>query len=98
MMAQAKHQHPLFPLGQEVATPGALAALQEARQLPLELLRRHQQGDWGDLSAEDKAENEFSVDKALRIFSAYILTTGVKIWVISEADRSYTTLLLPAEY
>jgi hypothetical protein len=88
----------LFPLGQVVATPGALDALQEAGQHPLELLRRHQAGDWGDLSEEDKAENEFSVDKELRIFSAYILTTGVKIWVITEADRSYTTLLLPAEY
>ena len=94
----SQNQHLRFPLGQIVATPGALEALQEAKQDPLVLVRRHQRGDWGDLDEEDKAENEFSVDKELRIFSAYILPTQVKVWVITEADRSATTLLLPAEY
>ena len=87
-----------FSIGQMVATPGALAALDNAHQTTSEILFRHQTGDWGDLSEEDKAENEYSVDKRLRIFSAYILSTGVKIWVITEADRSVTTILLPSEY
>jgi hypothetical protein len=87
-----------FSLGQTVATPGALRALTDAGQQPLEFLRRHQQGDWGDLPVEDKHENEFSVPRQLRILSAYTLTTGVKIWVITEADRSATTILLPEEY
>ena len=87
-----------FSLGDIVATPGALDALREAQQEPLELLRRHQQGDWGDLDEEDKAENEFSLEHDLRLLSAYTLPTQVKIWVITEADRSVTTLLLPAEY
>jgi hypothetical protein len=92
-MAQAK-----FVLGQLVATPGALHALEEAGQSPMEFLARHQMGDWGDLGDEDKKENEFSVSRQLRILSAYNLTTGVKIWVITEADRSVTTILLPEEY
>jgi hypothetical protein len=92
-MATAK-----FLLGQLVATPGALAVLQEANQAPMEFLSRHQSGDWGNLPEEDKKENEFSVTRALRILSAYTLKTGVKIWVITEADRSATTILLPSEY
>ena len=87
-----------FLLGQLVATPGALKALEEAGQDPLEFLRRHQQGDWGDLGEEDKKENEFSVLNNFRILSAYTLTTSVKIWIITEADRSATTILLPEEY
>jgi len=87
-----------FPLGDVVATPGALDALCEAQQEPLELLRRHQTGDWGDLDEEDKAENEFSLTHDLRLLSAYTLPTQVKIWVITEWDRSVTTLLLPSEY
>ena len=87
-----------FPLGQVVATPGALEALQAAQQDPLELLARHASGDWGDLDEEDKQENELSVKQGFRILSAYTLSTDVKVWVITEADRSATTLLLPAEY
>ena len=89
---------PRFPLGQVVATPGALVALQAAGELPFALLRRHQSGDWGDIPKADKAENELSVAQGLRILSAYTLTTGEKIWLITEADRSATTLLLPSEY
>jgi hypothetical protein len=89
---------PRFSLGQVVATPGALQALDEARQDPRELLTRHVTGDWGDLDEEDKQENEFSVNRRLRIFSAYKLSTGSKVWVITEADRSATTVLLPSEY
>jgi hypothetical protein len=64
----------------------------------LELLTRHVTGDWGELSEEDKEENEFSVNRQLRILSAYNLPTSRKIWVISEADRSATTVLLPEDY
>lgn len=91
-------QRPRFPLGQVVATPGALEALRAAGQLPFAYLYRHQNGDWGELCAEDKAENELSVAQGFRLLSAYTLTTGVKIWLISEADRSATTILLPSEY
>jgi hypothetical protein len=85
-----------FPLGDIVATPGAIEALREAKQTPLALLVRHQRGDWGDLDEEDQAENEFSLTHDLRLLSAYTLPTEVKIWVITEADRSVTTLLLPS--
>jgi hypothetical protein len=87
-----------FPLGQLVATPGVLQALQEASEHPASFLARHAAGDWGDLSDADKAENDASVAHGLRIFSAYHLSTGVKIWLITEADRSVTTVLLPSEY
>lgn len=87
-----------FPLGRMVATSGALEALTAASQDAIEFLCRHQQGDWGDLSDDDKRENEFSIDKELRIFSAYHTTKGEKIWIITEADRSATTILLPSEY
>ena len=87
-----------FVLGQLVATPGALAAFEEAKQAPLEFLAKHTRGDWEELSKEDKAENELSVRQGFRILSAYRLRTAVKIWVITEADRSVTTILLPDEY
>jgi hypothetical protein len=89
---------PRFPLGRIVATPGALRALEQANQSPFEFLERHQAEDWGELCAEDKRENEFSVHNDFRILSAYRTRDDVKIWVITEADRSVTTLLLPHEY
>lgn len=89
---------PLFSLGKVVGTPGALQALEAAEQDPSELLTRHVTGDWGDLEDEDKEENELSVEKGFRIFSAYKLQSGVKVWVITEWDRSATTILLPEEY
>lgn len=88
----------LFPLGQVVATPGALRALEKAEQLPFEFLDRHVQGDWGELDEEDKKENDFSVVHGYRILSAYTTSAGDNIWVITEADRSVTTLLLPSDY
>jgi hypothetical protein len=72
--------------------------LGEAGQEAAEFLYRHQCGDWSKMCEEDRRENEFSVDKRLRIFSAYHTTKGEKIWVITEADRSVTTILLPSEY
>lgn len=98
MNRPSNKQPPLFPLGQVVATPGALEALGEAGQTPWALLQRHQAGDWGEVPPEDQQENEFSVQHGLRLLSAYTLTTGVKLWLITEADRSYTTLLRPEEY
>jgi len=59
---------------------------------------RHSRGDWGDLDAEDAKENELSVREGFRILSNYALRTGERIWVITEADRSATTFLLPSEY
>jgi len=89
---------PKFPLGMLVYTPGARDALEEAGQTATEFLLRHASGDWGDLGEEDRAENEFSLDKYLRLFSVYNLSTGQKVWIITEADRSVTTILLPSEY
>ena len=89
---------PRFSLGQIVATPGALEALARANQQPGHFLNRHLSGDWGELSNEDKAENEYSLQHGFRILSSYKTVTGEKLWLITEADRSVTTLLLPEEY
>jgi len=88
----------LFPLGQLVATPGALAALARARHTPLDFLSRHVRGDWGELDKEDRRENELSLKRGFRLLSSYRTNAGEKIWVITEADRSVTTVLLPDEY
>ena len=91
-------KRPLFPLGQVVATPGALAALEDADQTPIEFLQRHIVGDWGDLDEHDRNENEFSLREGLRLLSAYRTSKDIRIWIITEADRSATTILLPHEY
>jgi len=88
----------LFELGELWTTPGAVTAMTDADQDPLELIQRHVTGDWSELSEDDQAENRFSINHALRILSAYTLNTGVKVWIITEADRSGTTILLPSEY
>jgi hypothetical protein len=72
--------------------------LEKAEQLPAEFLDRHVNGDWGDVPEEDKQENAFSVEHGFRILSAYTTSAGETIWIITEADRSYTTILLPSEY
>ena len=87
-----------FPLGQLLLTQGAIEALEEAGQSAQEFTSRHARLEQGELSAEDFRENLFSVSSPLRIFSAFKTANGVKIWVISEADRSATTMLLPSEY
>ena len=87
-----------FPLGQVVATPGALRALQEAEQSPAAFLDRHGTGDWGELGDADTQANERALREGLRILSAYTTSAGVKLWIITEADRSATTMLLPSEY
>ena len=90
----------LFPLGRLVATPGALALLRRSaagEDLLPTLLERHQSGDWGDVPPDDARENEFSVRHGFRIISSYRVS-GEKLLVITERDRSATTLLLPSEY
>lgn len=89
---------PLFPAGRLVATPGALALLEQVNKSPLEFLSRHLRGDWGDLCPEDKTENELSLQCGFRLLSSYQVTDTETLWVITEADRSVTTLLLPGEY
>jgi hypothetical protein len=89
---------PLFPPGRLVATPGALASLEQTNKSPLEFLSRHLRGDWGDLCQEDKTENELGLKYGFRLMSSYPITDTEKLWIISEADRSVTTLLLPEEY
>jgi len=87
-----------FELGRVVATPGALDAMEEAGTEPSELLRRHLVGDWGEVPKEDARENERSLRHGWRLLSSYPLRTGAKLWIITEADRSATTMLLPSEY
>ena len=87
-----------LPLGRVVATPGALRTLEEAGVSPASLLARHMNGDWGELDEHDRKENEFSLENGFRILSSYALGNGEKIWIITEADRSSTCLLLPSEY
>jgi len=97
-MNTQRRKRPLFALGQVFATPGALAALEAAGQAPQEFLDRHRGGDWGDLDPEDLKENELALEQGFRLFSAYTLADGSKIWIISEADRASTTILTPSEY
>lgn len=89
---------PRFPMGRPLITPGAQAALDAAGVSGVVLLARHIHGDWGDLSAEDLAANELALLTGKRLLSAYAVPGGKKIWIISEADRSATTILLPEEY
>jgi hypothetical protein len=81
-----------------VATPGALAALEASGESLSDYLTRHLSGDWGDVDAEDARENELRLKRGWRLLSAYTLKSGTKIWVITEADRSSTCILLPEEY
>jgi hypothetical protein len=87
----------LFPLGRLIATPGALTALTAAGENPVGLLVRHQSGDWGDVGPEDRRANDRDLQEGGRLLSAYDVG-GCRVWVITEADRSATTILLPAEY
>ena len=90
-------KHPLFTLGQVVSTRNALA-FAEAEQIDLmALLFRHHHGDWGDVCEEDRASNEEALTMPLRIMSSYKFAEG-SIWIITEADRSVTTILLPSDY
>jgi hypothetical protein len=87
-----------FALGQTFITPGAEDALQIAGQTAIEFLRRHMSCDWGELGEDDVCENELSLKKGFRLMSNYRIREGQQLWVITEADRSVTTVLLPSEY
>ena len=89
---------PLFSVGQVVGTPPALEAIKLAGHDPLDYLLRHMTGDWGDLDEEDIQANKDAVAHGTRVFSAYNLPTKAKIWIITEWNRSSTTILLPEEY
>jgi hypothetical protein len=88
----------LFPLGRLLITPGAAEVLDGHPATTKALLTRHATGDWSEMSEEDQAENQFSIGRALRNFSAYSLADETNLWIITEADRSATTILLPSEY
>ena len=85
-----------FPLGQICATAGAIEAISFIEVMSA--LQRHTKCDWGDIEPEDWAENELSLKEGFRLFSAYRSSQGVKFWIITEADRTATTILLPNEY
>ena len=88
----------LLKLGQIAITPGALAEITDAGQTPFEFLIPHMHGNWGELSNDDKELNDLAVHQGDRILSAYKTGKNVKIWIITEWDRSVTTILLPEEY
>ena len=85
-----------FELGQIVATPGALEVL--TPEEPLVLLRRHASGDWGEVDGHDQRANNRALKDGTRVLSSYTTSGGEKVWIITEADRSSTCLLLPSEY
>ncbi len=87
-----------FSLGQVVVTPGFLEAMHNTGDKIVPYLLRHVQGDWGELDEHDRKENERSLRNGFRLLSAYRLSDDTKFWVITEADRSATTFLLPEEY
>ena len=89
---------PLFPLGQVVMTRGAAAAFEASGDDPLAFLIKHVSLDPGDLDTYDVCENQLSLEQGFRILSAYRLSDQTCIWIITEADRSVTTFLLPEEY
>lgn len=95
-----------FPLGHLVSTPGALDFLQINKQEPSTFIERHMRGDWGDICAEDKQTNELALTEGGRLMSVYKISgepggqggRDTALWIITEWDRSVTTLLLPSEY
>ena len=87
-----------FPLGKVVTTPQALAAIINSGQLPMDFVSRHAKGDWGDLCQDDKEANNQAIENGERILSAYRTLNGIKLWIISEADRTSTCILVPEEY
>ncbi len=86
-----------LPLGKVVATPGALKLLSEIGEDPFGYIARHAAGDWGELCTFDRRQNEIGLRDGYRIFSSYEVPTG-RVWIITEADRSVTNILLPEDY
>ncbi|MBW8016574.1 MAG: hypothetical protein FVQ82_10325 [Planctomycetes bacterium] len=98
------HNRPKFKLGKTVITPGGIDALSKSNQLPDPFLNRHITGDWGDICQEDAELNNQAIahegeeDKQMRVMSVYKTNKNETIWIITEWDRSVTTILLPNEY
>lgn len=88
----------LFPMGLVVATAGALEMLNARHLSPMRFLARHQLGDWGDLGPYDRKANDQALAIGARILSSYRIDDTTRLWIITEADRLHTTLLLPEEY
>ena len=86
------------PLGRLLSTPGALRVLQEAGQSPADFLEQHRQGNWGEVCEEDQGLNDEALEHGGRLLSAYRTAQDVRLWIITEADRTATTILLPEEY
>lgn len=86
----------IFATGRLFATRGVVGAIPVSEQVAA--LRRHVQGDWGDVGQEDWQANEQALVNGSRLFSVYFASNGEKFWIITEADRSSTTMLLPSEY
>jgi len=98
MTTMTMQRQALFPLGQTAITPACLEEVLTCGETPSRYLHQHQHGEWGDLGAEDKAENDLSVQQGYRILSAYVLPNGKRIYVITEHDRCVTTLLHVSQY
>ena len=98
MLPHAISAAAVFDLGRVVATPNALDLLAQHGVVPLSLLKRHAAGDWGDVPADDAQANQDALKCGCRLLSAYRIAANAKIWIITEADRSVTTLLLPSDY
>jgi hypothetical protein len=87
---------PKFCLGQIVATPNALNSVSHHEITAA--LRRHVRGDWGNLDAEDLHANDQALQSGQRLLSSYLTSQSIKFWIITEHDRSVTTVLLPEDY
>lgn len=96
--APRQQRRPLFELGQIFMTRGVAELVAQRKVNPIGLIQRHVVGDWGDLDADDKAANDHAVKCGDRVLSSYAIASGAKVWIITEWDRSVTTLLLPSEY
>ena len=94
----ARSTRPRLTLGRLFASPGALKVLRAANVSVGDLLTRHLRCDWGDLTAEDRAQNDLALETGLRVLSSYALPGNGKVWIITEWDRSVTTVLLPDDY
>lgn len=92
------HTGPRFKLGRILATPGALEVIADARISIVDLLIKHLRGDFGEIAESDRAENELAIATGKRILSSYVLVNRQTIWLVTEADRSATTFLLPGDY
>jgi hypothetical protein len=88
----------LFPLGRIVLTRGSIAAFEQAKDEPWRYIALHSSADWGEVDTEDWKANDNALLEGLRILSAYQIKSGERVWIITEADRSATTVLLPSEY